>query len=76
MYVGALLDGLKGRGEYLVVVLTGEQGTAKTTLGKLLQRLIDPNVADLRSEPKEPRDLMIAGSNAWLMNIVPFTFTA
>jgi hypothetical protein len=29
--------------------------------------LLDPNAAPLRSEPKEPRDLMIAATNAWCL---------
>src|SRR5262249_29564558 len=39
----------------------------KTTLGRLLQALLDPNAGGLRSEPKEARDLMIAAKNAWLV---------
>jgi hypothetical protein len=47
--------------------LCGEQGACKTTLGRLAQRLIDPNAADLRSEPREVRDLMIAARGSWLV---------
>jgi hypothetical protein len=61
-----LLAALRRRGPSPLLSLCGEQGTAKK-LGKLLQRLIDPNLADLRSEPKDPRDLMIAGTNTWLV---------
>ncbi|MHB1426587.1 MAG: hypothetical protein ACYC3I_25785 [Gemmataceae bacterium] len=46
-------------------MLSGQQGSAKTTTARLLRALIDPNKSALRSEPKEPRDLMIAATNSW-----------
>jgi hypothetical protein len=58
---------LRGRGPYPLMVLSGEQGTCKSNFGRYLQRLIDPNMAGLRSEPREPRDLMIAARNAWVV---------
>jgi hypothetical protein len=58
---------LRARGPFPLLVLNGEAGTCKTTLGRLLQGLIDPNGGGLRSEPKEARDLMIAARNAWLV---------
>jgi hypothetical protein len=33
----------------------------------MARSLIDPNTAMLRSEPREPRDLMIASKNGWLI---------
>src|SRR5262249_45904109 len=45
----------------------GEQGSAKSTNAKVLRRLIDPNTALLRAEPREARDLAIAAHNAWLI---------
>jgi hypothetical protein len=50
-----------------VLALHGEQGSAKSTTAKVLRSLIDPNKADLRSEPREERDLMIAAKNGWLI---------
>jgi primase-polymerase (primpol)-like protein len=50
-----------------LLVLTGEQGTAKSTLAKLLRSLLDPSVAPLRSEPRDVRDLMIAATSGWLV---------
>jgi hypothetical protein len=62
-----LLAALRPQGPYPCLVLTGEQGTAKSTLGRTLQRLIDPNAGDLRYEPKEARDLAIAANGAWVV---------
>ncbi len=58
---------LKPEGPYPVLTITGEQGTAKTTLARLLRNLIDPNTAPVRSEPRDARDLMIAARNNWLL---------
>jgi len=52
---------------YPVLGLHGEQGSAKTTLARIIRALIDPNRAAVRSQPKEPRDLMIAANNAWVL---------
>ena len=50
-----------------VLALHGEQGSAKSTLARMLRATIDPNKAPLRSEPREERDLMIAATNARLI---------
>jgi len=67
MVVSWLLATFRPTGPYPILDLTGEQGSGKSTLARLLRRLIDPNTADLRCEPKDPRDLMIAANNAWIV---------
>ena len=62
-----LVASLRPIGPYPVLVIHGEQGSAKSTLARVLRALIDPNTASLRAEPKEPRDLMIAATNSWCM---------
>ena len=47
--------------------MNGEQGSAKSTLCRLLKLIIDPNSAPLRAAPRELRDLMIAASNSWIL---------
>ena len=34
---------------------------------RVLRRLIDPNEAELRSEPRNERDLVIAANNGWVI---------
>jgi hypothetical protein len=63
------VQALRGRGPYPVLCLTGQQGSAKSTNVRALRGLIDPNVAGLRSEPREPRDLAIAATNGWLVTL-------
>jgi hypothetical protein len=50
-----------------VLVLHGEQGSAKSTVSKILRDLIDPNIAPLRSEQRDERDLMLAATNGWIV---------
>jgi hypothetical protein len=60
-----LLAALRPAGPYPLLVLHGEQGSAKSSTARALRALVDPNAALLRCEPKEPRDLMIAATNGW-----------
>lgn len=54
-------------GPYPVTKLLGEQGTAKSTLARILRSVVDPNVAAVRAEPRDNRDLMIAANNGWII---------
>jgi hypothetical protein len=65
LLVGFLLAALRPRGPYPVLGLHGEQGSGKSTRARIIRSLIDPSSVPLRSEPKSPRDLMIAANNAW-----------
>jgi hypothetical protein len=58
---------LRNRGPYPVVVLSGEQGSAKSTFSAILRALLDPNTAPLRALPREDRDLFIAASNGHVL---------
>jgi hypothetical protein len=50
-----------------LLVIAGEQGSAKTVLTKILRALIDPNAAPTRAPPREERDLMIAANNGHVL---------
>ncbi len=54
-------------GPYPVLVLQGEQGSAKSTTVRVLRALVDPAVEPLRALPKNERDLAIAAGNAWVL---------
>jgi hypothetical protein len=62
-----LVAALRPTGPYPVLPLHGEQGSAKTTTARVLRDLVDPNLASLRSEPRDPRDLIIASTNGWVV---------
>ncbi len=69
MLVTWLAAALRPRGPYPILALTGEQGSSKSTLARVLRQLCDPHVSPLRSEPREPRDLMISAANSWMVAI-------
>ncbi len=61
--VSWLLACLRGRGPYPLMVIGGEQGTAKSTRSAILKSVIDPNAPSLRALPQQDRDLFIAAKN-------------
>lgn len=65
LLISWLLAAFRPRGPYPVLVLSGEQGSSKSTTARVLRRLIDTNKAPLRSEPRDGRDLMISAVNSW-----------
>jgi len=58
---------LSPSGPFPILIANGEQGSAKSTLSKVLRRLVDPNMADARRPPRETRDLSIAAANSRLV---------
>ncbi|MCP4251651.1 MAG: ATP-binding protein [bacterium] len=62
-----LVAALHPTGPYPVLVLNGEQGAAKSTMCRVLRRLVDPNRAPLKAMPRDSRDLMIAATNSRLL---------
>jgi len=64
-----LVSAIRPQGPYAVLNLLGEQGSGKTTLARVLRRLIDPNAANVRAQPRDERDLFIAANNAWVVSL-------
>ncbi len=67
LIVAWLLAALRPAGPYPLLAISGEQGSAKTVLSKLLKALIDPNAAPVRALPREERELMISANNGFLL---------
>jgi hypothetical protein len=67
LLIGWVLATLRGAGPFPVLALGGEHGSAKTTTGKVLRSLVDPNQAMLRAEPRDVRDVMISARNGWIV---------
>ena len=67
LFIACLVNAFRPTGPYPVLCLHGEQGSAKSTAARIFRNLIDPNTAPLRSTPREERDLMIAGTNGWVV---------
>ncbi|MDP9348714.1 MAG: hypothetical protein M3P24_06185, partial [Gemmatimonadota bacterium] len=68
LLVSWLLAALRPRGPYPLLVLQGEQGSAKSTTARVLRELVDPGSAIARSSPREERDLMVAARNGWVLS--------
>jgi hypothetical protein len=62
-----LVAACRPQGPYPVLILQGEQGSAKSTTARLLRKIIDPVTAPLRTPPREERDLLIAANNSWVV---------
>ncbi len=60
MFVAWCLGSLLPQGPYPILILSGEQGSGKTTLARLAQRLTDPATGDLLQPPGDDRDLIAA----------------
>jgi hypothetical protein len=67
LVVAWLLASLRPVGPYPLLAVSGEQGSAKTVLSKLLRALIDPNTASVRALSREQRELSIAANNGHLL---------
>ena len=61
------LAALRAGGPYPLLAISGEQGSVKSVLSKLLKALIDPNPALVRSLSRQERELMIAANNGYLL---------
>ena len=67
LLVGWLAAAFRPVGPYPILVLHGEQGSAKSTLARIVRLLIDPWAPSLLAEPRSLRDLMISAVNGWLL---------
>jgi hypothetical protein len=56
------------RGPYTVLELLGEQGSAKSSAGRFIRRIVDPYSPLDRGQPRSEHDLVIAASRQWVMS--------
>jgi len=64
-----LMQALRGRGPYPILVLLGERGSAKSTAARILRSLIDPSTVPLRSMPRSPHEVYIDAVSSWVIAI-------
>lgn len=67
LVVGWIL-GAYSTGPYPVLVLQGEQGSAKSTTARILKSLVDPDQSPQLTKPRSERDLQIAATNSWTLS--------
>ena len=61
------LVALSGSGPFPILALSGEQGTAKSTISRTLQRLADPSLGGVRGAIKDGQDLFIAAQTSHVL---------
>lgn len=69
LLVAWMLAALRGEGPYPLLIITGEQGSAKSTGTKSIRALIDPHHVPLRSMPKDDQAAFIAAKNSHVQAI-------
>lgn len=67
LVVAWLVGALNPAGPYPLLVLQGEQGSAKSTTVRVLRSVVDPAAEPLRSPPRDERDLAIAAEGNWTL---------
>ena len=67
LVVSWIVAALRPFGPFPALALNGQQGSAKTTMSRVVRSLIDPNKAAVRSHPHEERDLIVAAWNSWVV---------
>jgi putative DNA primase/helicase len=67
LVVAWLVAAMWPHGPYPILILQGEQGTAKSSLTKLLRQIVDPNAAPLRKMPRDEMDLLISALHSWVL---------
>jgi hypothetical protein len=74
LVAGFLLASLRPVGPFPQLHLSGEQGTGKSTVARVLKSLIDPSASPLRAPPKEVRDLLVGALNGWCLALDNLSF--
>jgi hypothetical protein len=67
LIVAWLVGCFNPRGPYPILVVNGEQGSAKSTLCRLLRRLTDPNGAPVRLPPRNEDNLIVAARHSHVL---------
>jgi hypothetical protein len=67
LIVAWLVAALRPQGPYPVAQFQGEQGSAKSTMCRMVRALVDPSTIPVRAEPRDMRDLAVAAENAWVL---------
>ncbi len=68
LIVSWLIGAMRPTGPFPILILQGEQGTAKSTTARLLCSLLDPSLIMSRSLPRSERDLAISANKSWVLN--------
>lgn len=62
-----LVSVLVSRGPSPILIMQGQQGSAKSFSTRLLKQLVDPSIPPIRTLSRDERDLAIASANNWVL---------
>ncbi len=68
LLIGWLLNSMHPEGSYAIGIILGEQGSAKTTVQRIIRSVADPTTDPLRAPPKDPENLSIAAAWNWALS--------
>jgi hypothetical protein len=54
-------------GPFTILAVSGEQGSGKSNLCRMLRTLTDPNASPIRAAPEQLRDLVVTADNGWML---------
>lgn len=54
-------------GPFPILVVNGEQGSAKSTFSSIIRSLVDPNTASVRTLPRNEQDLFVASQHSRIL---------
>ena len=68
LLAGWLIGTFRPSGPYIVLVLTGEQDSAKSTHARVLRSLVDPHEIPERTLPRDEQTMAIGALNNWIVS--------
>lgn len=68
LIIGFMLSCFRPQGPYPILVLQGEQGSAKSTTANMIKRIVDHSLGQTRGLIKKEQDLFIAAQNNHLLS--------
>jgi putative DNA primase/helicase len=67
LVVAWIVNALRPRGPYPILAISGEAGTGKSLVSRMIRSLVDPGAAPIRGVPKDERDLIAYASNSHVL---------
>lgn len=68
LLVAALTYSLVEQANYPIILLTGEQGSAKTTAARVCRSLVDPHQVGVTRLPDDTRDLFLQANHTYVLS--------
>ena len=68
VFVAFLAAALRPSGPFVILTVTGQAGSSKSTLAKTAVLLVDPKTPPSTGAPRDERDLFVSASNSWLLS--------